>query len=579
MQADSGNVLETTRRTTGQLDQITRKAASAGQSIKKAFSLDSLKSSLSAIPGMEFLMNPYTMVAAGVGAIASIGAEAEKTSVAFKVLVGDETKAVSLLGDINNFAAKTPFSKLNLESAAQTMLNFGVSSDNVMSRLKMLGDISMGDAQKLSSLSLVYGQVEAAGKLQGQDLLQFINAGWNPLKELQAMTGKSYQDLQNAMSKGQISADMIGKAMEHATSVGGQFHGMMEATSQTFSGKMSTAIGMVQQRVAEMYTKLQPLFMTALDGLSAISGIILDVADIAVSAVGGIIKIFKRWHTEIGYIATVLGVAIAVLNAYKVGLAAYVVVMNGVAIATRAWAAMLQLVNFVMQANPIGLVIIGVTALTASIVYCWNKFAGFRAFLLTMWDTMKGFGNIIKNYVIDRLVGLLVGIKGVGSALAKLFKGDFAGAWGAAKGAAGNLLGLNAGKNALSSTRNLVNGIHGNYGQHLRQEEREQGRKGAQSRQAQITTPGLKGSTDISLSGSHGTGGASKGGKAGTHGKKSAESIATGGTRNTSINVHIAKFFDNIQVTMADKADTAELQRIVVETMNRALAIATSTDR
>ena len=54
--------------------------------------------------------------------------------------------------------------------------------------------------------------------------------------------------------------------------------------------------------------------------------------------------------------------------------------------------------------------------------------------------------------------------------------------------------------------------------------------------------------------------------------------MATGGTRNTSINISIAKFFDNINVTMADKTDTAELENIIVQTMNRALAIAVSTD-
>ena len=62
-------------------------------------------------------------------------------------------------------------------------------------------------------------------------------------------------------------------------------------------------------------------------------------------------------------------------------------------------------------------------------------------------------------------------------------------------------------------------------------------------------------------------------------GRKSAEEIATGGTRSTSITMHIGKFFDTLQVHMTDKTDTAELERIVVQSMNRALAIATSTDR
>ena len=68
-----------------------------------------------------------------------------------------------------------------------------------------------------------------------------------------------------------------------------------------------------------------------------------------------------------------------------------------------------------------------------------------------------------------------------------------------------------------------------------------------------------------------------KGGK-GANGKD-ANAIATGGTRNTTINMTIGKFFDTMQVTMMDATDTTELETIVVQSLNRALAIATSTDR
>ena len=37
-------------------------------------------------------------------------------------------------------------------------------------------------------------------------------------------------------------------------------------------------------------------------------------------------------------------------------------------------------------------------------IACWNKFAGFRAVILTVWDTVKGFGNILKQYVLDRIM-------------------------------------------------------------------------------------------------------------------------------------------------------------------------------
>lgn len=612
LQANEGNVLSVARRTSQQLDTISRKAASVGASLREAFSFSNFKSSLKSIPGMEFLMNPYTIIGAGIGAITALGAEAEKTSVAFKVLVGDERKAGELLQQINSFASATPFSKLDLEGAAQTLLNFGVASDDVMQRLQQLGDISMGDSQKLSSLALVFGQVSAAGKMSGQDLMQFINAGFNPLKELQAMTGKSYQDLQDMMSKGKIGVDAVSAALKHATGVGGMFHGMMEEQSQTVSGKWSTAMGLIQQRAVEVYDKIQPFILQAIDLFQTVSGSILDIVDaIALwatdlqpvwdgfalianiagtlfgwlaNAVAGIISFFFRWRAEIGYVAAVIGVATVAFNLHNIAMTAYGAIVTVVSGATRVWAGVQWLLNAAMTANPIGLIITAIAALTAGVVYCWNRFAGFRAFILTMWDTIKGFGSIIKTYVTNRIKDLLTGVGEIGKALSELFSGNFDNAWKHAVSGAEKISGVSAAKEAINNTHKLSKTISGNYQQHLGEETKKGSTLYPQetSQEPQhnnnITTPSLKGSQmqDVTF------GDGSKGGKGsngGKGGKTTADALTTGGSRSSNIHINIGKFFDNIQVTMTDKADTAELERIVLQCMNRALSIATSTDR
>lgn len=620
LQADQGNVLTVARQTTQQLDEISQKARSVGGRLREAFSFSNFKSSLMDIPGMSFLMNPYTMIAAGVGAIAKLGAQAEQTSTAFTVLVGSEQKANQVLGEISKFAAATPFSKMNLEGAAQTMLNFGVSSDAVMTRLKQLGDISMGDAQKLSSLSLVYGQVAAAGKMQGQDLMQFINAGFNPLRELSQMAGKSYQELQEMMSKGQITVEAVEAAMKHATDAGGQFHGMMDATSKTVSGKLSTAIGELQQRAQELFPKIEPLILTAIEGFSDIAGSIMDIVGNIFSwvsslgilrvifngvfsllgtlfgwlsgAVSGIITFFQNWGDVIGYVGAVIGVATIAFNAHNIAMGAYTAVTGIATAVTEGFSAAQAILNKIMNLSPIGLVITLIAALIAAIVYCWNKFAGFRAVVLTVWNTLKGFGDIIKNYVIDRLRTLLSGIGKVGDALAKLFNGDYQGAWNSAVEGFKDISGGNSALKAGQATKELLSGVGSTYNQNLREQSRtttSTSRQTGRSTNAGISAPSLKGSDDYSGLFGAASGGkgkkVGKGSKTGTGGRRgtsggrtTAEAMATGGTRNTSINISIAKFFDNINVTMADKTDTAELENIIIQTMNRALAVAVSTD-
>lgn len=577
LQADEGNVLGVARRTSQQLDEISRKATSTGARLREAFSFSNFKGSLMSLPGMEFLTNPYTLISAGVGAVTALGAQAEQTSVAFTTLVGSEEKAAGILKEINDFAAKTPYGNLDLTDNAKTMLNFGVQADKVNGYLRQLGDIAAGDKNKLGSLSLVFGQVASAGKMSGQDLLQFINAGFNPLKELEKMTGKTYAELQDMMSKGQIGFDAVAAAINHATSEGGAFAGMSDKLSQTVSGKFSTLVGNVQQAAVDMFNEIKPIVNDIMDLFLAIVPPIASAIRGIFSIIAGVIGFIVNWKTELGLLAAVVAVGTIAFNAHTIAIGAMAAVQGVVTLATQAWTAAQRLLNAALSANPIGIVITVIAALVAAVVYCWNKFAGFRAFILTMWNTMKGFGNIIKEYVIDRLKTLLSGIGKIGEAFAKLFNGDFNGAWSSAVNGVKDISGITSAEKALKSTKQLAGGVAAEYDKNYRIESQKQQEKDTK-KEAAISTPGTKGSSEEVVFNAASGGKSGKGGKGGK-GNKTAEALATGGTRNTSITMNIGKFFDNIYVTMADRTDTAELERIVLQSMNRALAIATSTER
>lgn len=581
LQANEGNVLSVARRTSEQLDNITRKATLVKSRLQSAFSFSNLKTSLMSLPGMDFLMNPYTLASAGVAAISSIGAQAEQTSVAFKTLVGNETAAAKMLGDIHNFAAKTPFEPLDLENNAKMMLGFGVSAQKVVPYLKQLGDIAMGDKEKLGGLSLVFGQVASAGKMQGQDLMQFINAGFNPLKELQKMTGKTYAELQDMMSKGQIGFDAVAAAIAHATSEGGAFNGMSDKLSQTVRGKFSTMMGNIRQAAISMFDSIEPVVLGLMDIVGALVPPISSALQFLLSIVGGVIGFFMKWKTEIAYVAVVAGAGAIAFNAQAIALWGLVGVMKVVTAVTKVWQGVQWLLNIAMNANPIGLVITAIAALVAGVVYCWNKFAGFRAFLLTMWSVIKGLGGIIKDYLIDRFKTFLSGIGKVGQALTKLFNGDFSGAWSSAVDGVKDLTGITSATKAVKATYQLAGGVKEEYGRNYSRESAKDKKKTTENK---ISSPSTKGSPAFSFGSPANNGKGGKGSGKGGHGghgggKSTAEALATGGSRSSNIHINIGKFFDTIQVTMNDKTDTADLERIVLQCMNRALSIATSTDR
>ena len=568
LQADSGNVLTVARQTTRQLDEITRKANTVGARLRAAFSFSNFKSSLMSIPGMSFLTNPYTLIASGIGAVTKLGMEAETTATAFEVLVGSEEKAAGLLKQLDKFAADTPFNKLQLTQNAQQMMNFGIESDKVMGYLQQLGDISGGNAERFSSLSLVLGQVSASGKLMGQDLLQFINAGFNPLKELEAMTGKSYKELQELMSKGEITFDHVAAAMANATGEGGKFHGMMEKQSQTLGGRWSTMVDTIQQKALSLFDKIAEPLKGLLDIVNMIIPPIASVFEFLFTVIGGVINFILKFKTELGYLAVVVGVATVAFKAKTIALYGLVGAIKIVSAVTKVWEGVQWLLNIAMNANPIGIVITVIAALVAAVVYCWNKFAGFRAFILTMWDVFKGLGEIIKTFVIDRFKELLGGLGDLGQALLKLFSGDFSGAWDTAKSGVRKLSGVDSGAAAAKRIKELyVDSWDKNYAEQTAADFPVSN---------EIEAPEQKGSPTGLVFGNGGDGSGGSGG--GKGGKKTAEAIATGGTRNTSINMSISKFFDCINVYMNDKTDTAELERVILQSINRSLAIATSTE-
>ena len=164
----------------------------------------------------------------------------EQAGVQFGVMLGDAKKAQRLVNEIQDMANVTPFETQDLLDASKTLLNFGINVQDILPDLRMLGDIAGGDKQRMQSLTLAFSQMSSAGRLMGQDLLQMINAGFNPLQVIAEKTGKSMAVLKDEMSEGKISVQMVRQAFIDATSEGGRFYGMMNKQSETLEGKLST---------------------------------------------------------------------------------------------------------------------------------------------------------------------------------------------------------------------------------------------------------------------------------------------------------------------------------------------------
>lgn len=154
-------------------------------------------------------------------------------------LLGGAEKGQAMMAELTEYAKVSPLDFQGTVGAAQMMLGFGIDQQKILPFMKALGDVSMGDAQRFQSLTLAFSQMSAAGKLMGQDLMQMVNAGFQPLDQLAKDTGKSIGQLKDEMSQGKISAEMVQQAFINATSEGGKFYNMSQAATATITGQMS----------------------------------------------------------------------------------------------------------------------------------------------------------------------------------------------------------------------------------------------------------------------------------------------------------------------------------------------------
>lgn len=195
----------------------------------------------------------------------------------FTTMLGGSSEAANgMVGSLQKLASATPLAMSDLASGAQTLLAFGVASDDVSGTLQRLGDISLGNADKMQSLARAYGKATAQGKLTGETVQMMIDAGWNPLIDICDQTGESMEDVQKRMSAGSISAEELTQAVNHATDAGGKFAGGMEAASKTVAGLTSTLqdnvnamLGKLMQPVSDaMLSTLLPTAIDAVDQLT-----------------------------------------------------------------------------------------------------------------------------------------------------------------------------------------------------------------------------------------------------------------------------------------------------------------------
>ena len=344
----------------------------------------------------------------------------------FKVMLGSEEAAATKLSEIRKMAASTPFSLDDLTSGTQTLLQFGIASDDTTGVLQRLGDISLGNAEKLQTLTRAYGKMSSAQKVTLENVNMMIDAGFNPLNQICDATGESMSDLYKRISDGKVSFSELEAAVEAATSQGGQFYnGMLEA-SQTFSGRMSTLKDNVSAltgeltsglfaALGELVVKLNEAAVSFLDSDEKMAQLkeTIGIATAVVAAAGTAFLTYK------GYVAATTAIEVIHTAATTAMTAAHKAAEAGATGLAVAQAGL----NAVLKANPIGLVVSLLAALAAGLVTAYKTSETFRNAVNSAFASVKKIAQNAIGTVVDWINELVAKIRGAAAALANLKNG------------------------------------------------------------------------------------------------------------------------------------------------------------
>jgi tape measure domain-containing protein len=371
------------------------------------------------------------------------------------LLNGDTEATDNLIGKIREYGKATVYDRSVLIEAQKTMMAFGLDAEYAFGKLKNIGDIALGDKQKMQSLALAFSQMSSTGKLMGQDLLQMINAGFNPLEVISQKTGKSIAELKEEMGKGAISAEMVAQAFEWATEEGGRFYQGAETAAQTTAGKIAKVKDQIDDFkislfewshgltawIAEMGNMVVPIsqaipmfkvlynissttfkHLKSLDFAGMLGGIGRKATEARISlafmrkdietcgmASLGFIRNTVRATMAVGRFATV-----GLFNAVK-GMGAYLLslVTGGAASRTFANVATASFARFALSAKAacravsvavtsipiIGWIAAAVAAVIGLVTLLWNKSEGFRRVVLGTWESVKAAVSNAWQYV------------------------------------------------------------------------------------------------------------------------------------------------------------------------------------
>lgn len=260
------------------LESAGRKAQETGSRLKNAGSdantmgerIRSGASSMASFVGniaANAVSNIVSMVGQGLKSLAELAvgtaASNQTAQISFEVMLGSARKAKDFLGQLQQFAAATPFDLPSLKDAASRLLSVGTNAKDVIPIMTALGNAAAGMGTGTEGINrAVYAlqQIKLSGVVHEGDIMQLTDAGIPVLDALATKFHTTVKKIKEDVSANKITSDDIFGAIEGQMGPGfARVKGMMDKQSATLSGVWSTFKDNASQAIGQAFAPAVPL--------------------------------------------------------------------------------------------------------------------------------------------------------------------------------------------------------------------------------------------------------------------------------------------------------------------------------
>lgn len=293
-----------------------------------------------------------------VKSMATVHGEFQQIEIALETILGSEREAATLMNQLRETAAKTPFDMKGIANGAKQLLAYGEDAATVNETLIKLGNIAAGLSQPLGDLVYLYGTTMTQGRLYTQDFNQFVGRGIPMIKELAEYFGVAESEVRGLVEAGKVGFPEVQAVISSLTEDGGMFFNLMEKQSTSVIGKISNLGDAWDAALDKMGESSEGFIYTGIEGLTYL----VEHYDTVLKILGTLVTAYGSYKAAL--------IAINAIQKVSATVAATRALLAQTQMLTRATQAQI-LFNQAVKANPYVLAFSALTTvITALAMFC-----------------------------------------------------------------------------------------------------------------------------------------------------------------------------------------------------------------